>query len=144
MGSRGVKFGWRVECAAQTCNKAVELWRHVGGPQLDGGGEHASGKLAGWSYWRPARGKGHRQTRDHVAYCPEHALPAKEWRLAFYKWQAERRAVAMTKRSSLIDIMARALCPDALYTYVNKQVSLTMDEWLKQNPEPQPPWKVSS
>lgn len=128
MATTGVRWGWRVPCAVPGCPHVLERWGD--GPRADAGPPILVNPNDEWAF----HGIQNRKTgaRDYIAYCPEHAGPAKAWSAAIQKWKDDRRQAGRTWWTDFVGRFSTATA--------SRMVGENVRQWESKNPEPVPPW----
>ena len=127
-----VEYGWRLSCAHPGCTAHMEQWSVGGLPHQDLDRE-------GW-FVKSVEHEEIDWTRRYryVAFCPEHAAKAFQWKTKMAAWDKARWEFGKETHTTLFekfrDMTRRAL---------RMKVGQTVEEWIAANPSPTPPWEAS-
>lgn len=145
-----VEWGWRIQCAHPGCEECLSEFRpslrepndyyYGGGPPplprtryYDKATSHA-----GW-FFQASLCREQPDHRIYRAYCPEHSGPALDWVTAMQVWRDARREIGKQKALSFYDRLkewgARLF---------HGKVGQSVQEWVDENPKPEPPWKEAA
>ena len=136
-----VDWGCRVSCNEKGCDQKVTSWSKGGTPSLPRIGIHEGGNLKGWCFFhRGGRFAPADYGSSHVAYCPLHSAPIREWLNDFYKWRDARYQAKLIGATWWERVLAFRSPVNGERT-MRFRIQEADREWVKNNPPPKPPWK---
>ena len=120
----GIQWGYRIPCARAGCTRMHEVWASGQTPPVKYGTYTSD-----WFVWR--RRSTSYNLHTWIAYCPEHAAPAREWVQRRGDWY-------FRKNAAFVEISGKST---SLFQSIKRLFSGgTYLQWLKDNPQPSAPW----